>query len=178
MASIQNNPVRIGLDLWLARFGSVFAWFWMIFWIMLGLVGLGEMIGGKASEPVDFVMPFVSLALGAAHLLLLRACRKTKKLIADFRLYCAVFAREPDKSVPDLAGTLGISLEEAMGRLQEMCRRGYFNGYIDHQKQRMQFYAAEDQQNLYVAYCPGCGAKTAIQQAGDACRYCGAPLHL
>ena len=116
-------------------------------------------------RPVAFAIP------------LLLASRKTKRLIRDFRLYGPVLAHEPDKSVPQLAKTLNKPLEEVQGQLSEMCRRGYFNGYLDHQRQQLVF-AAQPQTPVHVRYCPGCGAKNAIKKTGDACRYCGAPLNV
>ena len=105
------------------------------------------------------------------------ASRKTKRLIKDFRLFCPVLAHEPDKFVPQLAATLNKPLVEVKSQLIEMCRRGYFNGYLDHQRQQLVF-AAQSSSPLHVRYCPGCGAKNAIKKTGDACRYCGAPLNV
>ena len=178
MSNATNNPARIRRDSWIARFGSILAWAGLIFWGLIFAVSIGEVLDGSAEEPVDKIMPFVCLGLAGAHVLLLLRSRKTKGLIKDFRIYCAVFAREPDRSVPEMAKTLNIPLETALSRLQEMCRRGYFNGYIDHQKQQMVFHGVQETQNLHIACCPGCGARTAIARQGDACRYCGSPLHI
>ena len=170
----QNHPFRITLDVWLARFGSVFGWFWLIFWLSIGIVGLGELVSGKASATVDVVMPFVCLGFAVLNVFLIRSCRKTKMLVKAFRLYSAYFSHEIEKSIPDAAKAFDIPVETALRQLQEMCRRGYFNGYIDHQRQCMVF--PEDKPGLTLAHCPGCGAATAIAKTGDTCRYCGAPL--
>lgn len=177
MANEQNNPFRIVCDTWLARIGSFNAWFWLILWTLMGIVGLGDWMNGKAADTVDKVMPFVSFGFAAANILLLLASRKTKRLIKDFRLYGPVLAHEPDKSVPQLAAALNKPLVEVKSQLIEMCRRGYFNGYLDHQRQQLVF-AAQPSSPLHVRYCPGCGAKNAIKKTGDACRYCGAPLNV
>ena len=185
MAKGQQNQARIFLDIWLARLGSVFAWVWLVFWGMIGIVGLGEILFGNAQDAMDWVMPLVCLGLAYLHYLLVKAARKTKELVADFRLYCAVFARTPDKSIPDLAAALNVSPDAAMSSLQEMCKRGYFNGYIDHVHKQMRFSCApssaaneQESQPVTVVYCPGCGARNAIARTGDTCRYCDAPLHM
>ena len=178
MKNEQNNPFRIQCDIWLARIGSAFAWFWLVIWVLIGMVGLGDLMNGKSAETVDKVMPFVSFGFAAANVPLLLASRKTKRLIKDFRLYCPVLAHEPDKSISQLAAALNKPLEEVKGQLTEMCRRGYFNGYLDHQKQRLVFVQAQMESQIHILYCPGCGAKNAIRKTGDCCRYCGAPLTL
>ena len=143
---------------------------------MMGLVGLADIIGGKAKDSTDIIMPFVCIALAAVHFLLLRSCRKTKALVHDFRLYCSALAQIPDHSVTEMASILGVPADTAAKKLQEMCRRGYFNGYMDHKKQRMIFNGAFSETQLNVVYCPGCGARNAVSSAGGNCRYCDAPL--
>ena len=117
MKNEQNNPFRIQCDIWLARIGSAFAWFWLVLWVLIGMVGLGDLMNGKSAETVDKVMPFVSFGFAAANMPLLLASRKTKRLIKDFRLYCPVLAHEPDKSIPQLAAALNKPLEEVKGQL-------------------------------------------------------------
>ena len=182
MAGKQYRPFRIILDLWIARIGSVIAWVWFVFWALMGVTGVGMYVLGKAGNSTEKILSFACLGLAALHWLIIRACRKTKDLELDFHLYCAIFANEPDKSIPEVAKAMKEPVSTVMSQLKEMCRRGYFNGYIDHRQQRMVFPAfrpepAKDQ-DLSVVQCPGCGAVTAVARTGDECRYCGAPLVL
>lgn len=170
----QFRPFRITLDIWLARFGSLFGWVWLVFWALIGVVGLGECLSGQAKETTDIFLSFFCLGLAALHYLLIRACRNTKHLVGQFRLFCAFFAHNAEKSIPDAARALNLPLDTAMKELEALCRRGYFNGYIDRRLQRMVFPA--ESSSLAVVHCPGCGASTAIARTGDACRYCGSPL--
>ena len=176
MKNAQNNPFRILCDTWLARIGSVHAWFWLGLWVMMGVVGLGDLLKGTTTDTTSQVMPFVCFGLAAAHVPLLIATRRTKRLIRDFRTYCPVLAQEPDKSVSQLADTLNRPMPEITSQLEEMCRRGYFNGYLDHQMQKLMFVAAQTSGPLHVVSCPGCGASNTISAAGVVCRYCGSPL--
>ena len=172
----QKNTSRVLRDQWFVRVGRVFAWTWAVFWALIGLVGLGELLTGRAENSTDVIMPFICLALAGLHIWLIVLIRRIHGLLQDFRLYCAVFAREPDKSIPDLAASLNLPEQAVMDRLQRMCRRGYFNGYIDYRLQRMIFDAPREQSQ--VVYCPGCGARSVISRQGAACPYCGAPLQL
>ena len=168
---MTEKKTRIILDIWIARIGTVFGWILLVFWALMGIVGLTKL--PEAENNVDVVMPFICLGLAALHFLLLRAMKRTRELIADFRLYSAVLAQDPDKKIAGIADTLKIPQEQVTRRLQEMCRRGYFSGHIDFREQRMDLNAVQD---LSVEHCPGCGAVTAIGRTGDTCRYCGAPL--
>ena len=174
---VQHNRSRVIMDTWLVRVSRIIAWAWLVLWLAMGLVGLGDLISGKKTETVDHVMPFVCLFVAVLHILWLRHMGKTSALLRDFRLYCAVFAKEPEKSISDLSLALNRPIDEVMNRLQAMCRRGYFNGYIDHQRQCMQF-SGEAGAAAHAVYCPGCGAPGVAQASGGVCRYCGAPLHL
>ena len=174
----QQNISRIRRDRWFSRLGRVFSWAGLIFWAMIGLVGLGKVLSGEAADSIDHVMIWVCAGLAGLHLWLLCRAYRIKGLLRDFRLYCAVFAREPDKSIPELAAALNLSPEKAEQRLNAMCRRGYFNGYVDHQRQRMLFHTGQAQQGVLVAYCPGCGARNTLEKNGDACLYCGSPLQI
>ena len=168
---MQERKTRVVLDIWIARLGSVFGWIFLVFWTMMGVVGLAEL--GSAPDTTHRVMPFVCLGLAALHYLLIRAMRKTKDLVGDFRLYSSVLAQDPDKEIAGIANALKIPQEQVTRRMQEMCRRGYFNGHIDFKAQRMEL----DHGPVSVEHCPGCGATTAISRTGDTCRYCDAPLH-
>ena len=163
------KKTRIILDIWIARLGSVFGWVFLVFWAMMGIVGLANI--GEAQDGMDRVLPFVCLGLAALHYLLIRAMKKTRDLVGDFRLYSAVLAQDPDKEISGIANALKIPQEQVVKRLQEMCRRGYFSGHINFQTQQMELNT-----DLSIEHCPGCGATTAISRTGDTCRYCGAPL--
>ena len=177
MVHSQQNRFRIFLDTWLARIGSLFGWAWMVFWGLIGLVGFGEIFIEGPEDALDIVMPFLCLFLAFLHFLLIRSARITKQLIADFRVYCAIFAKEPDKSIPEMAKTVNAPLSAVQDQLKKMCRRGYFNGYIDYQSQRMVFPGGEtDGGDVTILHCPGCGAPNAVSDKGGTCRYCDAPL--
>ncbi len=168
---MQKRKTRIILDIWIARIGSAFGWVCLVFWAMMGLVGLADL--GTAKDNIDRIMPFICIGLAALHYLLIRKMKSTKELVKDFRLYSSVLAQDPDKQIPGIAEALKIPQETVMRRLQEMCRRGYFSGHINFSMQRMDL---DPGLGLSVEHCPGCGATTAISHTGDVCRYCGAPL--
>lgn len=179
----QYRPFRIGLDLWVARIGSIFAWVWFVFWALIGVTGVGMYVFGEAENATEKILPFFCLGLAALHWLAIRACRRTKDLELDFHLYCAIFAKEPNKSIKEVAKAMREPMSIVMKDLTEMCRRGYFNGYIDHRTECMVFPHYRPPENtenpeLTVIHCPGCGAYTAIAKTGEACRYCGAPLEI
>ncbi len=180
MGNSQQNRFRMILDSWLARIGSLFGWVWMVFWGLIGLVGLGTLLVEGPEDALDIMMPFLCLGMALLHYLLIRFSGKTKQLIADFRVYCVVFASEPDKSIPEMAKAVNETLSAVMEKLKEMCRRGYFNGYIDYRTQRMVFPSFGQEQtdggSVTVIHCPGCGAPNAVASAGGVCRYCDAPL--
>ena len=168
---MTEKKTRVVLDIWIARIGAVIGWIFLVFWALMGIVGLTEL--PSARDNVAVVMPFVCLGFAALHYLLIRAMKRTRDLVADFRLYSAVLAQDPDKDITGIADALKIPQEQVTRRLQEMCRRGYFSGHINFKAQRMEMDPVAD---LSVAHYPGCGAATAISRTGDTCRYCGAPL--
>ena len=165
------------MDTWLARVLRVTGWVGAVFWGIIGLVGLGQMITGETQiSGAGIAMPLICALLAFLNGRMILYAKQMSALIKDFRLYCAVFAREPDKSIADLALALNTPVDTAMDRLQSMCRRGYFNGFIDFQQKRMQF-AADPTLDTQVVTCPGCGASGAVTRPGQPCRYCGSPLH-
>ena len=164
------KKIRVLIDIWIARLGSAFGWVWLVFWGMMAAASLAML--PEAKELLDWMMPAICLGLAVTHYFLIRAMKRTKRLIQDFRLYSSVIAGG-EETAAGIAETLKTPEEEVMRELREMCRRGYFNGHIDFQTRRMKLDPAGEQ---YVARCPGCGATTAIYKTGDACRYCGAPL--
>ena len=168
---MQNKKYRVALDIWIARLGSVFGWICLVFWAVMGIFGLAEL--GEAQDGVHRAMPFVSIGLAALHVPLILATHRTKKLVADFRLYSSILAQDPGREIAGIAEALKIPQETAVRRLQEMCRRGYFSGHINFTAQRMEL---DPVGGLSVEQCPGCGAATAISRTGDTCRYCGTPL--
>ena len=114
---MQERKTRVVLDIWIARLGSVFGWIFLVFWTMMGAVGLAEL--GSAEDATHRVMPFVCLGLAALHYLLIRAMRKTKDLVGDFRLYSSVLAQDPDKEIAGIANALKIPQEQVTRRMQE-----------------------------------------------------------
>ena len=93
---MQKKKLRITLDIWVARIGSVFGWICLVFWALIGIVGLTEL--PEAESRMDYIAPFICLGLAAVHYLLIRAMRNTKELVADFRLYSSVLAQDPSPS--------------------------------------------------------------------------------
>ena len=173
----RQNTFRVLLDTWMDHLGRVIAWVGLIFWITFAIAGFATLFGETSHEnPADYYMPYVCAGFAALNgWALLSICRR-HALISDFRRYCAVFVREPGKSIPDLAATLGVSEETVTRQLEKMCKRRYFNGYMDHGRICMVFAGQQEVAIPDVVYCPGCGARNVVKQTGDACRYCGAPL--
>ena len=173
----QQNTFRVLLDTWMDHVGRVIAWIGLVSWITLAIAGFVTLFGESSHEnPADYYMPYVCVGLAALHGWALLSIRRRHALLSDFRRYCAVFVREPGKSIPDLAATLGVSEETVMRQLEKMCRRRYFNGYIDHSRSCMVFARQQNETAPDVVYCSACGARNLVRQTGDACRYCGAPL--
>ena len=168
---MPERKVRIILDTWIARIGSVFGWVCLVFWAIMAAVGLSELPVAKRS--VDYVAPFICLGLAGVHYLLIRTMKRTKELVKDFRLYSSVLAQDPDKEISGISAALNIPEEQVMKRLQEMCSRGYFSGHINFHLKRMELNPGS---GVSVERCPGCGATTSVSRSGDTCRYCGAPL--
>ena len=166
----MSRKYRVILDLWLARAGTLVGWVWLVFWGLVGLVGFTQ-LGDKPGE--GLVMAFICLGLAALNWLMIRASRKTRELVQDFRLYSAALAE--DKSIVSLCEKLGKPHDEVTSRLQTMCRRGYIRGHIDLQQGYLKLNPTGE---AYAARCPGCGATTGIYRSGDKCRYCGNPLEI
>ena len=118
---MPEKKTRIILDTWIARIGSIFGWCCLVFWAVPAIVGLAELPEAKRS--VDYAAPVICLGLAAVHWLLIRAMKRTKELVKDFRLYSSVLAQDPDKSIPGIAEALKLPEEQVMNRLQAMCRR-------------------------------------------------------
>ena len=112
---MQKRKTRIILDIWIARIGSAFGWVCLVFWAMMGLVGLADL--GTAKDNIDRIMPFICIGLAALHYLLIRKMKSTKELVKDFRLYSSVLAQDPDKQIPGVAEALKIPQETVMRRL-------------------------------------------------------------
>ncbi len=173
----QQNTFRVLLDTWLDRLGGVIAWIGLIFWAVLAIAGFGTLFGETShANSADYYMPFVCVGFAALNGWALFSIRRRHALLSDFRRYCAVFVQEPGKSIPDLAAALGVSEENVMHQLEKMCKRRYFNGYIDHSRKCMVFANRQDEAIPDVVYCYGCGARNVVAKTGEACRYCGAPL--
>ena len=165
----MERKVRATLDIWIARIGTAFGWFWGVLYALVAAVGLAELPGAK--DRMDRVMPFVCIGLAAVHFLIVRASRRTRKLVGDFRLYAAVLAK--NKSISAMSEEVKEPREEVEKKLAAMCRRGYFRGRVDRQQDCM---VLSESGEAFAARCPGCGATTKIYKTGDCCRYCGNPL--
>jgi len=165
----MERKLRAALDIWIARIGTVFGWFWGVLYVLVAVVGFCDL--GEAKDNTDRAMPFICIGLAALHFLLVRASRKTRKLVGDFRLYASILAK--DKSISNLSEKVREPREEVEKKLLLMCRRGYFKGRVDDGQDRIVFF---DGGEAFAARCPGCGATTKIFKTGDTCRYCGNPL--
>ena len=173
--SPQQNAGRILKDTRQARVRRALGWTGLIFWLLISIAMFFKLFSEPTHEnPADYYMPYVSLALAGLHAWMLLSSKRISRLIQDFRLYCGVLSREPEHSAAQISRILNQPLEKVMSDLQEMCKRGYFNGYLDHQSQCVVFNHQPAETN--VVYCPGCGARNAISRAGDRCRYCDSPL--
>ena len=165
----MERKYRAGADIWIARIGTAFGWFWGVLYALVAVVGFCELPSAK--DNLDVAMPFICLGLAAVHFLMVRAARKTRSLVGDFRYYSRQLAK--DRSVASLCEKVKEPREEVERKLKEMCRRGYFRGHLDPDSGRLEL---EHTGEAFAARCPGCGATTRIYKTGDACRYCGNPL--
>ena len=185
----QLQPVTIRREGTRRRVLRIVGWFGLVFWGMIAMVGIADMIRGyktaevngetveKALEAVDYAAPIVCAALAALHGWMLVSARRAKQRMEDFRLFSAFFSTQPEeKSISRLAASLNRPLDATMKQMQALCKRGYFDGYIDYRQQCVRFYGDAPGPQMKVACCPGCGAKTAIADQGGVCRYCGSPL--
>ena len=167
--SMGERRARATIDIWIARIGTAFGWFWFVLYALCTVVTIVDL--PKAKDNTDYAMPFIFIGLAVAHFLLIRVSKRTRRLVSDFRYYAAVLAK--NKSIAELSKTVKEPQEEVEKKLILMCRRGYFNGHAD---------LANDCLKLHsepcAARCPGCGATTKIFKNGDVCRYCGNPLEL
>ena len=164
----MDRRFRATADMWIARAGTAFGWFWFVLYALVAVVGLCDLPSAK--DNMDRVMPFVCIGLAAVHFLMIRVSKRTRALVGDFRRYAPLLAE--NKSVSALCARVNEPREDVEKKLAVMCRRGYFR-QADLQNDRMVFTPV---QAAYAARCPGCGATTKIYRDGDVCRYCGNPL--
>ena len=165
----MERKFRATLDIWIARIGTAFGWFWGVLYALVAVVGLCQL--PEAKDSTDRVMPFVCIGLAAVHFLIVRASKRTRKLVGDFRYYAAILAK--DKSIAALSEEVKEPREQVEKKLLLMCKRGYFKGRVDVRQDRM---VLNTSMEAFAARCPGCGATTKIFKTGDTCRYCGNPL--
>lgn len=165
-------------------------WFGLIFWATVGAVGFLDVVQGyktqeidgvqtqTALETVDYVATILCLVFAALHIWMILSARRKKRMEEDFRHFSAFFSTQTEKSIPALAQSLARPEDEIVSRVEALCKKGYFNGFVDHRTRRLCFYGDDDAANpqLTVSRCPGCGAKTAVADQGGVCRYCGSPL--
>ena len=165
----MERKFRATLDIWIARIGTAFGWVCCVVYALTAVVGFCEL--SEAKNNVDRVMPFVCLGLAALHFLIVRASKRTRNLVNDFRFYATILAK--DKSISALSEKVKEPRETVEKKLLLMCRRGYFKGRVDIGRDRMVLNSGGE---AYAARCPGCGATTKILKTGEICRYCGNPL--
>ena len=166
---MTERRIRPTVDIWIARIGTVFGWFWFVVYGLVTVVAFCEL--PEAKDNLDRAMPFVCLGLTAVHFLIIRVSKRTRELVSDFRYYAALLAE--NRSISELSKRVKEPREEVEKKLILMCRRGYFKGRVDMSRDRLILNAAPE---ACAARCPACGATTRIYKNGDACRYCGNPL--
>ena len=165
----MKRRYRAIIDMWIARIGTVFGWFWFVIYGMVTIVSVAELFDAK--ESLDYAMPLICAGLTAVHFLIIRGSKKTRELVSDFQYYAQLMTK--NKSIDALAKRVREPKVEVEKKLREMCRRGYFHGRIDFEHDCM---VLTNPGIACAARCPGCGATTAIYKDGDLCRYCGNPL--
>ena len=166
----MKRSIRATLDIWIARIGTAFGWFWFVLWILTGIVGITELFeADRMKKSLDYAMPIICFGLAAVHFLLIRASKKTRELVSDFNYYASILAK--NKSVSALCQQVKKPREVVEEKLAQMCRRGYFKGRVEGDR-----LVLDTVHEAYAARCPGCGATTSIYKNGDVCRYCGNPL--
>ena len=165
----MERRLRATADIWIARIGTAFGWFWFVLYALVAVVAFCELPAAK--DNLDRVMPFICIGLAAAHFLIIRVSKRTRKLVTDFHYYALLLAK--DKSISALCERLNEPREDVEKKLIAMCKRGYFKGKLDLRNDRL---LLDSINTAYAARCPGCGATTRIYKNGDTCRYCGNPL--
>ena len=164
----MERRVRATVDIWIARIGTVFGWFWFVVYALCMVVSIVEL--PEAKDHLDYAMPFILFGLAAVHFLIIRVSKRTRGLVGDFQYYAALLAE--NKSITALSERVKEPREVVERKLILMCKRGYFKGRVDPANDCLKLDAAEP----CAARCPGCGATTRIYRNGDVCRYCGNPL--
>ena len=181
----QRIP-RIGST---GRLLTALGWGGVIFWGTIAVMGALDIFRGytthdvngeqvvSALETVDYVATVLCAVFAALHIWMILSGRRAKQRAEDFRRFTAFFAAQTEKSIPALAASLNRPEAEVISRVEDLCRKGYFNGFVDHRTRSLCFYADDPANSrLTVSCCPGCGAKTAVANQGGVCRYCGSPL--
>ena len=165
----MERRLRATIDIWIARAGNAFGWFWFVLYALVAVVAFCEL--PAARDNLDWAMPFICIGLAAVHFLIIRVSKRTRELVSDFRHYALLLAE--DKSIGALCKRVNEPREEVEKKLIVMCRRGYFKGKLDLRNDRL---VLDSVSTAVAARCPGCGATTRIYKDGDTCRYCGNPL--
>ncbi len=104
----QQNAFRVLMDTFTGRLGGVIAWIGLILWAVLAIAGFSTLLSEKTHEnPAEYYMPYACVGLAALNGWALVSIGRRRALLSVFRRYCAVFVKEPDKSIPDLAAAVG-----------------------------------------------------------------------
>ena len=164
---IMERKARVIIDIWIARIGTVFGWFWFVIYALVSIVAVCDLFDAK--EALDWAMPVICIGLALLHFLLIRVSKRTRELISDFQYYALLLGK--DNSISALCQKVKEPRSLVEQKLKEMCRRGYFKGRIDFEQGRLILTHAGE-----ASRCPSCGATTKIYKPGDLCRYCGNPL--
>ena len=86
---MEKRRIRAMIDIWIARIGTVFGWFWFVLYAMLAVVSIAEL--PEAKDRLDYAMPVILIGLAAVHFLIIRASKRTRELVRDFQYYAAGF---------------------------------------------------------------------------------------
>ena len=146
---------------------------------LLFLVSVPDLFQNEASDSADIGMTIFCGLLTAWGVWKIYSGERIERLQRRFRLFAGYFQHDPQKSVSGLCAALRLDRAAVQRELTEMCARGYFDGYLDYQRDCLVFiHAPTGQPTDGVVQCPGCGAPNHVQQVGQHCRYCDAPLNL
>ena len=152
--------------------------------IVLFVIGGLFIIAGFA----DVDLLFVGILILAGGIVLNRIAKKMKAKSDRYKQYLAFIVNQGLTSIDSIAGSVGVSYEQAIKEIQTMIDAGYFHGsYIDHTNRSFVLIhpsqpvmqAPQGQQNQMqprVVVCPGCGANNTIFGAIGECEYCASPL--
>lgn len=143
---------------------------------------LGIFASAAREEHRDNV-PFGFACLGIGIAMILFSMHK-RKLRNRAEVYAMCLADKPESELAEIARTMNIPLEKAVGELEELINKDYLNNiYIDRAEGRVKILSAEKGglkliNGYQFVTCRSCGASNRIVGGaeGKRCSYCKAPL--